>query len=162
MNTKILTAWDDPVSANGRYLIDSSRYERMRQAPSDEILHKMWVGWATLFAFFGAFSFTVWLSILLSKRARKSPFNVSNELSPSKEIRSLFPSLTNTLSVLTTTVVSSFPNVPRLVLHTKLCHYMQLECLVWALLLKRHVSVAELVLHLGRWNQCVAQCSGVF
>ena len=46
---------------------------------SDEanMYYKMWVGWAAVLAFCGIVSFGVWLAILLSKKANKSPFNVS-------------------------------------------------------------------------------------
>ena len=53
-----------------------TRYDRLVAAPSDKRLRILWIVWALLFLVFGLFSFFVWLSLVLSKKVRKSPFNV--------------------------------------------------------------------------------------
>jgi hypothetical protein len=42
-----------------------------------QMYHIMWTAWSTIFALCGTISFCIWLAILLSKKANKSPFNVS-------------------------------------------------------------------------------------
>lgn len=54
---------------------NSTRWDRMRAAPSDDKLHQMWIGWSTAFFLSSMFNLIVFMAIALSKRARKSPFN---------------------------------------------------------------------------------------
>ena len=54
---------------------ESSRYDRMVAAPSDDELRKMWFGWSVTFFVSSAFNVTVFLSLVLSRKLRKSSFN---------------------------------------------------------------------------------------
>ena len=54
----------------------STRYDKLMAAPSDHALFTMWVSWAVLTFLAFAFLGTIMLSILLSRRARKNPFNI--------------------------------------------------------------------------------------
>jgi hypothetical protein len=54
----------------------STRYDRLRAAPSDDALFTMWLIWAVMTFLAFAFLGTIMLSILLSRRARKNPFNI--------------------------------------------------------------------------------------
>lgn len=53
----------------------STRYDRMRAAPSDEELHNMWIGYAVAFFLLSTFNFVVFLGIVLKRKVRSSPFN---------------------------------------------------------------------------------------
>jgi hypothetical protein len=55
---------------------NSTRWDKLIAAPSDHALFTMWVSWAVLTFLAFAFLGTIMLSILLSRRARKNPFNI--------------------------------------------------------------------------------------
>lgn len=54
---------------------NSSRYDKMLAAPSDDELHKMWIGWSVAFFVTSSFNLLVFLSVVFTRRLRKSPFN---------------------------------------------------------------------------------------
>ena len=55
---------------------NATRYDRLASGPSDAQLVKYWFSWTGISFAVGFFSFLVFLSILLSPRARKSSFNL--------------------------------------------------------------------------------------
>lgn len=56
--------------------LEATMYQPIaRDLASEDDLVIMWTSWSSLYYFFAAVSFTVWLSILLSRKARISPFN---------------------------------------------------------------------------------------
>lgn len=55
---------------------NTTRYEKLLAAPSDEALRIMWSGWAAVGGVLCVFVVVVFLSILFSPKARENPFNV--------------------------------------------------------------------------------------
>ena len=54
---------------------DSTRYDRMRAAPSDGQMHDMWTGWSTVFFIATLFNLVVFLAVVLKKKTRTNNFN---------------------------------------------------------------------------------------
>jgi hypothetical protein len=55
---------------------NSTRYEKMMAAPSDEDLTKYWTAWSATLFFVGIFAVVVFLGIVSSRRTRDNPFNL--------------------------------------------------------------------------------------
>lgn len=55
---------------------NSTHYDRMVAAPSDEDLIKFWKGWASIMLITGVLTTLILIPLLLSAKARKNPFNV--------------------------------------------------------------------------------------
>ena len=55
---------------------DSSRYDRNRAAPADEVLRRVWISWSTLYFVFAFFNLIVLLGTISSRRVRRKPFNL--------------------------------------------------------------------------------------
>lgn len=68
LNVPPLRVWD--LNEN------STRYDRIVAAPSDEALFRMWVIWSVLNYVVSAFVFIVFFGILSDRKARRSPFNL--------------------------------------------------------------------------------------
>jgi len=54
---------------------ESTRYDRMKAAPSDSQMHNMWTAWSVVFFLFATFNLVVFLAVLLKKKTRRNPFN---------------------------------------------------------------------------------------
>lgn len=54
---------------------ESTRYDRMKAAPSDSQMHNMWTAWSVLFFLFVIFNLVVFFAVLLKKKTRRNPFN---------------------------------------------------------------------------------------
>ena len=55
---------------------DSTRYDKNLAAPSNETLKVYWMIWSTIALLSGIFTFTVFLGIITSRKAKKQTFNV--------------------------------------------------------------------------------------
>ena len=55
---------------------NSTRYDRLVAAPSDQELWYMWLFWGILTGAVAVFVMGVFLAVISSRRARKSPFNL--------------------------------------------------------------------------------------
>jgi hypothetical protein len=84
---------------------NSTRYDKLLAAPSDEQLVKYWKGWAALSLPIGVFVLLFLIGILSSRNARKGPF-VSTEGSRCDRPHCIYP---QPLSL--TSVVESLPGV---------------------------------------------------
>jgi hypothetical protein len=68
LNLPTIRVWE--IDAN------STHYDRMIAAPSDEEMKLMWIFWSLIMGMVAAFTSFVFVAILLDKRARKNSFNV--------------------------------------------------------------------------------------
>ena len=55
---------------------NSTRYDQLLAAPSDETMHKYWIGWAAIAIAVGLSSLVVFLGVVSSRKARENAFNV--------------------------------------------------------------------------------------
>jgi hypothetical protein len=55
---------------------NSTHYDKMIAAPSDEEMKLMWIIWSLIMGVVAVFTGVVFVAILLDKKARKNPFNV--------------------------------------------------------------------------------------
>lgn len=56
---------------------DSTHYDRMIAAPSDEDMVKFWIGWSTIMFITGIVTLSVWLPLVFnSRQVRRNPFNL--------------------------------------------------------------------------------------
>jgi hypothetical protein len=55
---------------------ENDRYDNLVAAPSDDDLMKMWIGWLAITSFVAIFTSTVFLGVLVNRKARNNPFNL--------------------------------------------------------------------------------------
>ena len=65
-----------PVLRQWELTSESTRYENIVAAPSDEQLHTMWSVWSAIFFLYSALIITVFLGVISSRRVRKKSFNL--------------------------------------------------------------------------------------
>lgn len=75
-NSVVSSSYGQPVLREWQLTSNSTRYEQLIAAPSDETMHTMWSAWSVTLFLYSVFLVTVFLGVLSSRKVRKSAFNV--------------------------------------------------------------------------------------